>query len=169
MSMRIAPVTALALGTLALGLSACTVSTRANLGLQGSSSNLITRLTPDRGEGSTYNIGEAVRINITTRDAGYVTLVALNKDGSANALVRNAYVEAGTTTFPRAQDGVTFNVGAPQGLQRIRAIFTRPRPTTDLVLGGIYDNNRWNNATTQYLTPYAAADRDVQETYIYIR
>lgn len=167
--MRIAPVTALALGSLALGLSACAPSYRANVGLQGSSSNLIARVTPDRGEGSSYAIGEAIKINVTTRDAGYVTLLALNADGSADALVRNAYVAAGTTTFPRAQDGVTFNAGAPRGLQRVRAIFTRPRPTTDLVLGGVYDGNRWNNTTNQYLSPYAPADRDVQETYLYIR
>ncbi|GAA5500572.1 hypothetical protein Dxin01_00293 [Deinococcus xinjiangensis] len=169
LDMRIAPVSALLMGSLALSLSACTVAVRPNLGLAGSSSNLIARVTPDKGEGSTYAVGEPVRINVTTREAGYVTLLALNADGSANALVRNAYVAAGTTTFPRLQDGVTFNAAPPRGLQRIRAIFTRPRPTTDLVISGTYDGNRWNNTTNDYLTPYAAADRDVQETYIYIR
>uniref|UniRef100_UPI0025C105B0 DUF4384 domain-containing protein n=1 Tax=Deinococcus sp. TaxID=47478 RepID=UPI0025C105B0 len=146
-----------------------TVAPRPNYGLAGSSSNLIARVTPDRGEGNAYNVGEAIRVNVTVRDAGYVTLLALNAGGSADVLVRNAYVERGTTTFPRPQDAVTFNASAPRGLQRIRAIFTRPRPTTDLVLGGIYDGTRWNNVTSDYLTPYAPADRDVQETYIYIR
>ncbi len=157
------------MGTLALSLSACTVAVRPNAGLVGSESNLIVRVTPDKGEGSTYGVGQPVRLSVTTRDAGYVTIVALNADGSADALVRNAYVSAGTTTFPRAQDGVTFNAAPPRGLQRIRTIFTRPRPTTDLVISGTYDGTRWNTFTNDYLTPYAAADRDVQETYIYIR
>ncbi|RJF71229.1 MULTISPECIES: DUF4384 domain-containing protein [Deinococcus] len=156
-------------GPLVLGLSACTVTTRANVGLLGSSSNLIARVTPDKGEGATYLVGEPVRVSVTTRTAGYVTILALNQDRSANVLVRNAYVAAGTTTFPRAGDGVTFNAAPPAGTQSIRVIFTRPRPTTDLVLSGVYDSNRWNTTTTAYLTPYAAADRDVQETYIYIR
>lgn len=161
--------TALLLGTLALGLSACTVTVRPNLGLQGSGSNLIVGLRPDRGEGSTYAVGEPLRLSVTTRAAGYVTLIALQSNGYTSTLVRNAYVPAGTTTFPRAQDGVTYNVAEPRGLQRVRAIFTRVRPTTDLVLRGTYDDGRWNATSNAYLQPYDAADRDVQETYLYIR
>lgn len=162
---------ALVLAALALGLSACTLTTssRPNLGLQGTNGNLIASLRPDRGEGSTYAVGEALRVVLTTRTPGYVTLVGLQSNGYADVLIRNAYVNAGTTVFPRAQDGVSYNVAPPRGLQRIRAIFTRVRPTTDLVLGGVYDGNRWNNATNVYLTPYNTADRDVQETYLYIR
>ncbi|MBB5235399.1 DUF4384 domain-containing protein [Deinococcus budaensis] len=161
--------TALLFGALALGLSSCTVSVRSNLGLAGSGSNLITNLRPDRGEGGTYLVGDEVRISVTTRTAGYVTLVALQPGGAASVLARNVYVNAGTTTFPRAQDGVTYNVAAPRGLQRVRAIFTRVRPTSELVLSGVYDGARWNTVTTQYVQPYAVADRDVQETYLYIR
>lgn len=156
-------------GTVALGLSACTVNVRPNLGLLGTSSNLIARVTPDKGEGATYAVGEAVRLSVTTREAGYVTILALNQNQTANVLIRNAYVNAGTTTFPRAEDGVALNAAPPLGLQSIRVIFTRPRPTTDLVLSGVYDGNRWNTITSNYLMPYAPADRDVQETYIYIR
>lgn len=161
--------TAFLLGALALGLSSCTISVRSNLGLVGSDSNLIADLRPDRGEGATYLVGDPVRFRLTTRTAGYVTLVALQPNGYASTLVRNAYVPAGTTVFPRAQDGVTYNVAAPTGLQRVRAIFTRVRPATDLVLSGTYDNGRWNTVTTTYIEPYPVADRDVQETYLYIR
>ncbi|MVN87861.1 DUF4384 domain-containing protein [Deinococcus sp. HMF7620] len=155
--------------SLALGLSACTVTVRPNVGLQGSGSNLITGLRPDRGEGSTYAVGEAVRVSVTTRAPGYVTLLALQSNGVGSVLVRNAYVQAGTTTFPRAGDGVTYNLAEPRGLQRVRAIFTRVRPTTDLVLRGTFDDGRWNATSNAYLEPYATADRDVQETYLYIR
>lgn len=156
-------------GALALGLSSCTVTVGSNLGLAGSSSNLIADLRPDRGEGATYLVGEAVRFQITTRTPGYVTLVALQPGGVASTLVQGVYVQAGTTVFPRPQDGVTYNVAPPRGLQRVRAIFTRVRPTTELVFSGVYNDGQWNAVTTQYVQPYGAADRDIQETYLYIR
>ncbi|MDL2343424.1 DUF4384 domain-containing protein [Deinococcus sp. MIMF12] len=156
-------------GALALGLSSCTVTVGSTLGLAGSRSNLIAELRPDRGEGATYRVGEEVRFRITTRTPGYLTLVALQPGGVASTLVQGVYVQAGTTVFPRPQDGVTYNVAAPRGLQRVRAIFTRVRPTTELVFSGVYTEGRWNTATTTYVQPYAAADRDVQETSLYIR
>lgn len=90
--------TALLLGSLALGLSACTVSVRSNVGLVGG--NLIADVRPDRGEGGSYFVGDPVRISVTTRAAGYVTLVALQPNGYASTLVRNVYVNPGTTVFP---------------------------------------------------------------------
>ncbi|WP_029479436.1 DUF4384 domain-containing protein [Deinococcus frigens] len=160
-------------GALALGLSACTVTVRpdsnASVQLQGQRSNLITGLRPDRGEGSTYAVGEAVRFQFSTRVPGYVTLIALQSNGFASVLTQNAYVNAGTTFFPRAEDRVVYNLAEPRGIQRVRAIFTRVRPTTSIVLSGSYDSARWNTATTAYLDPYAQGDRDVQETFLYIR
>lgn len=162
--------TALLLGTLALGLSACTVSVRPNAGLAYSSSNLIANVRPDRGEGSTYEVGSNIRLLVTTRTSGYLTLVSLDPSGYGNVLVRGVYVNAGTTSFPRVQDGAaSFTVAPPRGVQRVRAIFTRARPNTDLYFQGSYDQNRWNDATNGYVRGYSAADRDVQETYFYIR
>lgn len=163
----------LLLGALALGLSACTVTVRpnasANVQIQPQRSNLITSLRPDRGEGSTYAVGEAVRFQFSARVPGYVTLIALQSNGYASVLAQNVYVNAGTTFFPRPADNVVYNLAEPRGVQRVRAIFTRVRPTTSIVLSGTYDGNRWNSATTAYLNPYAVADRDVQETFLYIR
>lgn len=167
--MRKAILKACLVGSLAFGLSACTVVVKPNTGLAASTSNLITRVVPERGQGSTYRVGEDVRFKVTTRATGYVTLVALQPNGYANVLVRDAYVKPGTTYFPRRNDSVTYTIAAPRGLQRVRAIFTRVRPTTRLVLRGVYNGNRWNTVTTEYLTPYALEDRDVQETYLYIR
>ena len=162
--------TALLLGSLALGLSACTVSVRPNLSVDYGSSNLIASLQPDRGANSSYAVGSSVRFLLTTRTAGYVTLVSLDPDGNSNVLVRSAYVNAGTTSFPRAQDGAaSFSVAPPRGYQRVRAIFTRARPGTDLYFQGSYDQGRWNDATNGYVQSYAPADRDVQETSFYIR
>ena len=161
---------ALLLGTLALGLSACTVSVRSNLGLEYRDSNLIAHLRPDRGEGGSYAVGSTIRLLLTTRAPGYVTLVSLDPNGNTDVLVRSAFVNAGTTSFPRTQDGaVSFTVAPPRGLQRVRAVFTRARPGTDLYFQGRYDQGRWNDATNTYVQSYAPADRDVQETYFYIR
>ncbi|ADV68533.1 DUF4384 domain-containing protein [Deinococcus maricopensis] len=159
----------LLLGTLALGLSACTINVRPNLGLATSSANLITDIRPDRGEGSTYAIGERLRLRVQTRAAGYLTLVSLDPNGNGNVLIRNAYVPAGTTTFPRPTDAFTFDVAPPRGLQRVRAIFTRSAPSTQLVFNGTYDQGRWNSVTQAYVEPYSAQDRDIQETFFYIR
>jgi Domain of unknown function (DUF4384) len=157
------------LGTLALGLSACTISVRPNLALDYTRSNLITSLRPDRGEGSSYAVGENVRLSVTTQSAGYLTLVALDPAGVGSVIVQNARIAAGTTTFPRAQDGASFTVAPPRGLQRVRAIFTRTQPTTSFAFEGSYDAGRWNSATNSYTQGYAVGDRDVQETYFYIR
>ncbi|GHF49468.1 hypothetical protein HNQ07_002498 [Deinococcus metalli] len=167
--MRPVHTTAVIASALAVGLSACTVSVRPNLTLQASGGNLISGLKPDRGEGSSYAVGENVRINVGTRAAGYVTLVALQSNGYASVLARNVYVQPGTTSFPRAQDGVVYTIAPPRGIQRVRAIFTRVRPTTDLVISGYYDGDRWNTFTNAYVSPYPQADRDVQETFFYIR
>lgn len=152
-----------------VALSSCTLSVRPGTGLAGSSRNLISSFTPDKGEGREYRVGESISFRVGVREAGYLTLIAMNPDGSANVLTQNAYIPQGTTVFPRPQDGVTYNVAPQRGIQRVRAIFTRVRPTTDLVLRGIYTENTWNAATNEYLQPYNYADRDIQETYIFIR
>ena len=141
----------LGLGT---GLSSCTLQTeRPNLGLNTSQRNLIAGIVPDRGEGAAYRQGDEVRLRVSVREPGYLTLVARQPDGSAQVLVRDVYVDRGTTVFPRAGDRVTYNVDAPNGLQVVRAIFTRIRAGGGLAVDGA--------ALTQ-------ADRDVQETYFYI-
>ncbi|MDO4263565.1 MAG: DUF4384 domain-containing protein [Deinococcus sp.] len=136
----------LGLGT---GLSSCTVQTdHSNLGLSTSQRNLILELQPDRGEGARYRQGDEVRLRVSVREPGFLTLLARQPDGSAQVLVRGAYVERGTTVFPRAGDQVTYNVDAPGGLQVVRAVFTRaPQAGT--------------------AAPHPA-DRDVQETFFYI-
>lgn len=156
--------------TLGTGLTACTLqpSARINHGLSASERNLIVGIVPDRGEGATYREGEAVQLKVDVREAGYLTLVARRPDGSAQILVRDAHVERGLTVFPRPADSVTYNVALPEGRQVIRAIFNRERPATDLVISGIYDQNRWNAVGYNDFQPVKMADRDVQETYFQI-
>ncbi|PYE55173.1 DUF4384 domain-containing protein [Deinococcus yavapaiensis] len=153
----------------ALALSACTVAVRPGVSVTASSSNLIADLQPDRGEGSTYFVGERVRFRFTTRASGYVTLVSLDPDGYGNVLVRDTYVPAGTTLFPRPSDAFTFDLTPPRGVQRVRAIFTTNRATAQIVFSGRYDQNGWRTYTDTYLQPVGASQRDVAETFFTIR
>lgn len=155
-------------GAMLLGLNSCTLTVQANRGLSGSSHNLIAALLPTKGEGASYRPGENMAVQVSTRTDGYLTLIALDPNGMGNVLVQNAFVRAGTTVFPRPEQGVNYTVTPPYGTERIRAIFTRVQPATGVVLSGHYDAGRWNDATNSYLAPYNVADRDVQETFLYI-
>lgn len=167
---------AFALCLAALSLSACTVTVRPGASVSSptvipvNNSNLLLDLAPDRGEGSTYFVGDTVRFRVSTRTPGYVTLVSLDPDGYGNVLVRGAFVNAGTTVFPRAQDGQgSYQLTPPRGVQRVRAIFTSVRPTSDIVFSGRYDESGFRNTTDIYVRPYNASERDVAETFFFIR
>lgn len=158
---------------LGAGLSACTMQTaaRPNQGLNGSVRNLVVAVTPDKGEGASYRQGEAVRLRVGVQEPGYLTLVARQPNGSAQVLVRDVPLERGTYIFPRDGQDDTFAAALknlPQGRQAVRAIFTRQRPATELVVTGVYDQNRWNAVGYQDFRQLSAADRDVQETYFQI-
>ena len=164
------------LASLALGLSACTVTVRSdtgpaptNAGLTSTRSNYISNFGPGRGEGSTYRVGEQVTFRFSSRSPGYLTLISLDPNGRGNVLIRGAAIPAGTTTFPRAEDRVSYTVAPPYGLQRVRAIFTSVQPSTRLEFQGSYTVDRWNSATNAYLRSYPVNVRDVQETFFYIR
>lgn len=161
----------LLLAALAAGLSACVpVAVGPTVTVSVGRSNIITDFRPDRGEGASYRVGERVRFVFRAQQAGYLTLVSLDPDGYGSVLARNLYVPAGTTVLPRGSDGVTLDLAPPRGLQRVRAIFTTVRPTSDLVFSsGRYDRNGWNTTTDSYLRPYGERQRDVQETYFLIR
>lgn len=50
-----------------------------------------------------------MRFQFSARVPGYVTLIALQSNGYASVLAQNVYVNAGTTFFPRPEDGVMYN------------------------------------------------------------
>ncbi|AFZ68523.1 DUF4384 domain-containing protein [Deinococcus peraridilitoris] len=161
---------ALLLTALSLGLSACTVSVRPGVTVvSAAQANLIQNFQPSRGEGSSYFVGESVSFRFSSRTAGYLTLVSLDPNGRGNVLQQNIYVPAGTTVLPRPSDRVTFDLTPPRGLQRVRAIFTTVRPTTQIVFSGQYDRGGWNTYTDSYVQGYGPEQRDVYETFFYIR
>lgn len=152
-------VTALAL---LVGLASCAPTHSARPQLAGHPSSLVARVAPERGEGASYQPTEAVNLQLTTRKDGYLTLISLRPDKTAALLAQNLPLKAGQNT-------VSVDLGGIEGLHTVRAIVTLKRPTTDLVLRGTYDGNTWNAATNEWLTPYALDERDVQETYLYVK
>lgn len=170
---------ALLLGALALGLSACrftvqpgatarpSVTVRSGASVTvGARPNLITTLRPERGVGSVYYVGERIRFNVTARTAGYLTLVALDPDGYGNVLLRDTYIPAGPTLVGA---NYALQITPPRGLERVRAVFTTSRPGSSIVFSGRYDQSGWNSYTDAYANRYGPSERDVAETYLYIR
>lgn len=123
------------------------------------------RVSPDRGQGTNYFVGERVRFSVFVPENGYLSLLSLDPDGRSNYLIRNVPVRAGTTVFPRAEDRVTYDLVPPRGLQRVQAIFT-PQPLT-LQLGVTYSSYAgWQTAITGQL---GGRNAEVTETFFYIR
>lgn len=57
--------------------------------------SLIREFTPNRGIGSTYRVGDPISFRIRTVEDGYVTLTAIDPDGSVYVFARNIPVSGG--------------------------------------------------------------------------
>ncbi len=129
---------------------------------------VITSFQPTRGPGATYNLGEQIEFAIRTNESGYVSLTAIDPDGSVYTFARNIWVEAGRTTMlPTRGSRVAFVADPPAGLHRVRASFTRDRvDTTRVRYEGRSGEDGWTSALRVELSE--ATVRDVVETYLFI-
>lgn len=130
--------------------------------------DVITSFTPVRGVGATYRIGQPITFELTTRRDGFVTLTAIDPDGSVYPIARNLRVSAGrVNVLDGSQVGVRFIADPPTGLHRVRASFTSSRTDTGRVqYRGRSGDEGWTSAIRIELR--AAEVRDVAETYFYI-
>ncbi|AEB11054.1 DUF4384 domain-containing protein [Marinithermus hydrothermalis] len=163
----------LALGLFALILSACTVtlrpgdvSLRIEFGLE--LADVITRFEPTRGPGAVYRVGEPVQFVITLRQAGYVTLVAVDEDGRAEEFERNLFLPAGTHTLPPPGARYRYEVSFPTGVQRVRAIYTSTPAPASVRFRGVFQSDGLNRHTALFIEKSAARLRDVRETFFHI-
>ncbi|MBI5813783.1 MAG: DUF4384 domain-containing protein [Deinococcota bacterium] len=162
----------LSLILLALLLSACTIGVRpgtvsVGVGFGVELSPIITQFRPDRGEGSYYRVGEAVRFVISVNRPGYIALVGVDPDGRAYEFDR-FYLNPGTYTLPLASRQIQYTLTYPLGLQQVRAIYTNtPAPASVRFEGRIYSDG-FNSRTSSYLQLSGAQVRDVSDTYFYI-
>ncbi|WP_457638194.1 DUF4384 domain-containing protein [Oceanithermus sp.] len=130
-------------------------------------SNVITRFEPDRGQGSTYYVGDEVRFIITLSQPGYITLVATDPDGRTYEFEHGVYLEAGTHILPLPQMRHRYVVDYPTGKQIVRAIYTDSHPTA-ASFQGVYTREQFDERLRLYFNESYTETRDVAETYFYI-
>lgn len=133
--------------------------------------NVIRVFEPNRGQGSTYNVGEEIRFRIVTSRSGYVTLTAIDPDGFVYVLgPRNTYVDAGETILPVARDNIRFTAAPPRGFHRVRVSFTpQPTDTTVTVYRGRRGVDTWTETIVTEVERYPSDARDIAETNLFIR
>lgn len=156
-------------------LGGCTVyvvegepSTRGTISLSFNLDQVITQFQPVRGAGATYLVGERVSFAVRTRESGYVTLTALDPDGSVYTLARNIFVRAGQTrVIPGEDSRVEFVANPPTGRHRVRATFTSERTDQNRVrYEGRTGEEGWTSAIRVELQDDEI--RDVAETYLFV-
>ena len=130
--------------------------------------DVLQRFEPERGVNSRYRIGEQIGFRVRTSEDGYVTLTAIDPDGSVYVFARNIAVRGGRTTVidglgPRQR----FVITAPEGLHRVVAHFT-PRATAEVVtFRGIIGYDNWQAQIRIELQPYPTGE--YRETQFFVR
>ena len=159
---------------LAALLSACTIYVApdgsVSPGLGGLEyDDIITEFEPDRGSGASYDIGDDISFRVRTERDGYLTLTSLNPDGSIDVFGRNIFVRGGRTNLiPGVDSRVSYEVGGPRGLNRVRAAFTpRETDTERVVYRGRNGEDVWTQTIESDVRSYDV--RDVAQTSFYVR
>lgn len=156
---------------LTVALSACTIYVRpgASVDVGVSLNDVILSFQPTRGDGATYYVGDTIEFAIRTSESGYVSLTAMDPDGSVYVFARNVYVPGNRTVLlPTPEMNVTFSAGPPTGYHRVRASFTSGRTdTTRVTYRGRSGNGAWTSAIELDIRGYPV--KDVAETSLVIR
>lgn len=161
---------------LTLLLGACTVTfvpdgsvavnARVRFGIE--LNNIIDIFEPTRGSGAIYSLNENISFRLRANQSGYITLTAIDPDGTVYPIIRNVFVRAGETRIiPNSSDGVAFTLAPPRGLHRVRASFT-PSATdiTRVRYTGVITEDRWTNTIVTEVRPYQV--RDIVQTRFFI-
>jgi len=163
----------LALALLALTLSACTIVFEPlEPGREQRPTVVETRLirhfVPTRGTGSTYRVGDPIAFQVRTAEDGYLTLTAIDPNGSVYVFARNIPVRGGRTEVitglsPRQR----FVVTAPEGLHRVSAHFTPAATDERVEFVGRLGYDGWQARIWIELQPFPRSD--VTETRFFVR
>jgi hypothetical protein len=160
---------------IALGLSSCrvvvtpgnvSIGTNVRFGIEVSP--IIQVFEPTRGAGANYVVGDAISFRILTNRSGYITLTAIDPDGSIYVLVQNLYVQGGlVTTISGPNARSIFTLQPPYGLHRVRAAFTpSPTGTASITYQSTRGEDNWTRIIVTDVTPYNV--RDIVETRFFI-
>lgn len=160
---------------LVLLLAGCTVyvvegqpNVRARFTFSLALNDVLATFEPTRGPGASYRVGERIEFRIRARQTGYVTLTAIDPDGSVYTLARNIRVRSGETHILPSRDArIAFVADPPTGLHRVRASFTDERTDQSRVrYEGRSGEEGWTSAIRVELE--RADVRDVAETYLFV-
>ena len=168
------PIGALAALALFVSLAACTVVVEPWPSHWTISAETTTRIAaiqefrPNLGHGATYRVGEPISFRIRTSEDGYVTLTAIDPDGSVYVFARNVPVRGGRLEFI---DGVgprrLFRVDPPVGEHVIRAHFTPGRTDESVIFAGVRGYDRWQARIELELRVFPRGD--IAETRFTVR
>ena len=171
---RIRSMAPLLAGLLTLVLTSCTlyvtpgdvsVSGRVSFGI--SVSDVILTFEPTRGTGAAYYVGENIAFRVLTARDGYLTLTAIDPDGTVYTLARNLYVRGGRVQVIEGPNAASvFSLVPPRGFHRVRASFTSDPTSGRVSYQGVYGEEAWSRTIRAELDPYEV--RDVAETNFYL-
>ena len=131
-------------------------------------SSLIRQFVPTRGTGSTYSVGDPISFQVRTVEDGYITLTAIDPDGSVYVFARNIPVRGGRVEVisglsPRQR----FVITPPTGLHRVSAHFTPSATNERVQFRGVIGYDSWQAQIRIELQPFPRSD--VAETRFFVR
>ena len=139
--------TSLALVALVVATAACTITflpgdVRVGVDRPAPRPVVIERFASVQG---TYRVGEPVSFRIATATSGYVTLTAIDPDGTVYPIARNVYVVGGgrTQVIPGPNARIAFVAIPPTGPHAVRAHFTPRRTSETVVYAGVFGSDAW--------------------------
>jgi hypothetical protein len=111
-----------------------------------------------------YAIGDDVRFRIATNRPGYVTLTAIDPDGSVYVIARNLEVSGrGIEILPPPNSRFPFVAVPPTGRHVVRAHFTPSRTPERVVFRGLVGFDSWSSAIAIELSGTGFVLDDVAE------
>lgn len=142
------------------------VSVNAGFGIE--LSPVIQLFEPTRGSGASYFVGDAISFRILTDRSGYITLSAIDPDGTVYVFARNIFVRGGeTTTMSGADSRTIFTLQPPRGLHRVRAAFTPSQTNTaTFTYQSVRGEDGWTSIIVNEVRPYEI--RDIAETRFFL-
>ena len=127
---------------------------------------------PTRGTGSQYLVGESIQFQAQSPQSGYMTLTAIDPDGSTYVFEENVPVRAGQT-ISLPDSSKTYSLTPPRGLHRIQAAFSvQPIRNTQVIYyvdqnGSVFHVQEPNGSVSP--SQVAAEANIVLESYFYLR
>lgn len=156
--------TLFAVAALVLATSACTITFLPSGPFDGARprpSAVIERFESVR---RSYGVGERIDFHIATNRPGYVTLTAIDPDGSVYVFARNLPVSGrGTEILPPPGLRQVFVAVPPTGRHVVRAHFTPTRTPERVVFRGLVGFDSWSSAIAIELSGTGFVLDDVAE------